>query len=56
MEVGLHGVAYRQAPLLGEGAVAARIPRRIHDQGPPVAQLDQVGGVPEALIDDGHDG
>jgi hypothetical protein len=51
MQVGVSGERHCQ-PAFGRGPVhPAQIPADIDDQGPPVAQIHQVGRIAQALID-----
>jgi len=51
MQVGLHRKGDPQPPPPGKVQVRGRVADRVDRQRPPVAQVDQVGGVPEPLVD-----
>ena len=52
MQVGLGGVGDLEPPPAGQLQVRGGIPGRIDDQRPPVAQLDHIGAVAQAFVDD----
>jgi hypothetical protein len=56
MQVGLGRVGDPQPPPPGQLQVRRRVAGRVDRQGPPVAQLDQVGAVAETIVDDRVDG
>jgi hypothetical protein len=60
VQVGLGGIGDPQPPPAGQLQVRGRIPGRIDHQGPSVAQLDHIGAVAQAFVDDrvngGHGG
>ena len=56
MQVGLGRVGDLEPPPAGQLQVRGRVAGRVDDQRPPVAQLDHIGAVAEAFVDDRVDG
>ena len=55
MQVGLGRERDGETAFLSPLQIGARMARRVDDQGSPVAQIDQIGRIAEALVDDGGD-
>jgi hypothetical protein len=55
VQVGLGGEGDLEPPPSGQLQIGGGVAGRIHDQGPPVAQLDHIGAVPESLVYDRMD-
>ena len=53
MQVSLGRVPNGEPACLGGGQVFSRVPFRVHHQRPAVAEVHQVRGVPQALVDQG---
>ena len=56
VQVSLDGVGQPQPPPAGQLQVRGRVAGRVDHQRPPLAQLDHIGAVAEAFVDDRVDG
>jgi hypothetical protein len=51
VQVGVRGERHGEPAPLGRGAQRAQVPARVHGEGTAVAQIDEVGAVAEALVE-----
>ena len=56
MQMGLGRIGDPQPPPAGQLQVRGRVAGRVDHQRPPVAQLDHIGAVAQAFVDDRVDG